>query len=139
MKKHPNQGKKFENFTSRDWENYMNSVSPEEWDELMKVPQNKESFELSKLNKHGLNLKRPDYWAKNPVNPEDLKRLIDNEKVEETHLPIMIAAFKNFSRTAPKNKRGNIIGYHRTNGILNNAYKYFKEHPNNPMFSSYEL
>jgi hypothetical protein len=120
--KRPSMSLQSENYTSKAW------------DELMKDPQNKIAFELSRLNKLGLNLKRPDYWAKNPVNHKDLERLIETEKVEETHLPIMIAAFKNYSRTEPRNKRG----YHRTNGLLNNAYKYFKEYPNDPMFLSFK-
>lgn len=105
------------------------------WDEHMAIPENKKQFQLSQINT--LPVKDPEYWVDNNVNKVDLKRYMVDKKIPENMLHEMIEKFKTFSETAPRNKKGNITGYHKTNGILNNAYKYFKkQYPQHPVFNN---
>lgn len=114
---------KSHNFTSKGWE------------EHMAIPENERKFQLSKLSE--LPLKNPGYMVDNNVNKTDLKKYMIDKNIPENLLHTMIEKFKTFSETAPRNKKGNIIGYHKTNGILNNAYKYFqKQYPQHPIFNN---
>ena len=105
------------------------------WDEHMEIPENKKQLKLSQLNT--LPLKDPEYMVNNNVNKVDLKRYMIDKNIPENMLHDMIERFKTFSETAPRNKKGNITGYHKTNGLLYNAFKYYKTiKPQHPMFNN---
>ena len=110
------------NFTSKDWEKHMSKS------------ENKKQFQLSQLN--SLPLENPQYMVDNNINKADLKIYMVDKKIPENMLHDMIERFKKYSDnyTGPRNKKGNITGYHKTNGLLYNAFKYYKK--SHPMFNN---